>query len=67
MSNFVQSERKPGDGRISVEREVGDQILISHDVDSLVVSEYNASRILAALALILGVRLNREDEKALRL
>jgi len=64
---FVQAERQPGDGAIEVYRHNADTILVAHGGEVLLVSEYNAARILAALALVLGVRLNREDAKAIKL
>lgn len=64
---FVQGSRQPGDGAIWVHRHNEGNILIAHADKMLLVSEYNAARILASLALILGVRINREDAKAIKL
>lgn len=79
-SEFVQAERRPTDGAIHITRvdhhqgSGEDSILIGHEGtplacngESITLSEYNAARVLAGLAVILGVRLNREDAKRIKL
>jgi len=66
---FEQGTREPGDGPIAVTR-TDKGILITHEGDHggvLVLSEYNAARILACLAQVLGVRINREDASRIKL
>lgn len=68
---FKQAERLPADGPINVGITDGDRIMIAvtngEQHSMIVMSEYNASRVMAALSMILGVRINAVDAKAIRL
>ena len=79
-SEFEQASRESTDGPISVWRadhhggQGPDRICIAHEGTreacnggGLTLSEYNAARILVCLAQVLGVRLNREDAKRIKL
>ena len=67
---FVQQPRQPTDGAISVFRLPGDKVSIGVVDDgrefAIPMSEHNAARVLGALALLLGVRLNAQDAKGIR-
>lgn len=68
---YKQPPRSPHDGAIGVDRITGGKLVISvetnGDTQSVICSEYNASRILGALAVILGVRLNSQDAKSIKM
>ena len=69
--NFKQPPRGPADGGMHVAYINDDTLVIAvdhaGDAQSLILSEYNASRVVAALALLLGIRLNSQDAKAIKL
>lgn len=68
---FKQADRLPADGavRVAVCGEQHLTIEVTNDgrVESIMVSEFNASRVLAMLSLLLGVRLDKTDAKGIKL
>lgn len=71
---FKQAERLPTDGRVEVSLPPAHPGLIRVSVDdaddtggSFLISEYNASRVLCGLALLLGIRINAQDAKGIKL
>ncbi len=69
--SFKQALRRPEDGQIGVKRPDDDFILISATTagreEAILVSEYNASRILVALAVVLGIDITKTAAKTIRL
>ena len=70
MGRFVQAARLPGDGTVSLRRD-GDHLEVSVTTDGVVssvrMSEYNASRIFAFLAIFLEIPLPAQLGKAIKL
>lgn len=68
---FRQQPRREADGPVAIDRDANDMLVISAttagEQRAIRVSEYNASRLLGMLALMLGVRLNPTDAKAIKL
>lgn len=69
---YEQPKRSALDGPISAHR-VGSTDLLELVVETqgvterITCTEYNASRLFAALAILLGVRINAQDAKAIKL
>ena len=65
--SFAQAERLPSDGGINVQR-VGTHVMVSVDGGgSVLMSQYNAARVLAGLSVLLGAPLAKATQKAIRL
>ncbi len=68
---FVQSKRKATDGSVFITRDLDNDIAIEVVTDNkpqcIVMSEYNASRLLGMLATLLNVRLNKTDASKIRM
>ncbi len=70
---FKQAERLPSDGPVSVtQSNVDGTVIVSvddeHETGGFIkLSPYNASRVLSGLALLLGIRLNAQDAKGIKL
>ncbi len=69
--SFKQADRHPDDGPISVNKLEGGRISVTvsngSEMGQLIMSEYNASRVVGALSLLLGIRINVEDSKRLKM
>jgi hypothetical protein len=75
MRDFKQGDRLPGDGSIVVSQDEK-TVWVKHehptssdpkDSPSIALSHFNAARLLAGLALMLGVRIHPEDAKKIRM
>ena len=64
-------ERKPSDGPMGVSRPRDGEIMITAtttgEMQSIVMSDYNAWRTLGVLAMMLGIPLSKEVGKAIKL
>lgn len=71
LNNFQQQDRQPGDGQVSVQRITKGRLALSvsdREGDfSILMSDHNASRVVALLSNYLGIRLNSKDAKRIRL
>lgn len=69
--DFVQAPRRPEDGAISVSRVEPGMLRLSVVTDgqeeTITLSEYNAARIFAGIALMLHIPLGRAVGKAIKL
>ena len=68
---FVQAPRSDTDGPVSVKRPddgfVVVEVTSAGKVESILMSEYNASRVFGMLAVMLGIPLSRDVGKAIKL
>jgi hypothetical protein len=68
---FKQAERKPSDGEVSLRRSDADGFLLEVVTDGvrhgIFMSEYNASRVFASLALMLKIPLSKAVGKEIKL
>lgn len=68
---FKQAARLPSDGAAGVQRVSDSHLAINVTNDgkpeSLMLSEFNASRVLAMLALMLGVKIDKAHAKGIKL
>jgi hypothetical protein len=68
---FQQAARLPTDGAVTLTRDGEDHFILSVVTDGVVetirVSEYNLSRLVGIGTIFLGIRIHKNDGKALKL